>query len=960
MPSPIDPAETGAPHQEPRRDGQSLSRLKLLQVSTARILAGFSGKASSFVTNLTGSTRLIYATVAALAMAIVLTAGLIATNLHDEVLATAQHDNRRLATVLAAQTERLLQSVDVVLKAIVRDAGLEKLSTPDQFRTAIGTRAWHDEFVSRLSGLTQAVWLTAVDADGKLANMSLSWPLPAYTVTDRPYFVAMRRDRSPEQGISEPMVSRADGSRVVLVMRRISAPDGRFLGLLTATVQLEYVEAFYAAFGLPPGMRISLVRHDGLILTSLPGVEKLSVPAFPPTSDWYRTVAAGGGEYWRKGVLDGEMRLVSTRPVNGFPVVVDVAVTRTALFAAWWNKLAGIGLIVVFALAGLAGLLRVVLVQYDKLRNANDVLEKSERRFRTLTATAQDAIITIDGSGTVYQWNDAAERILGYSAREAIGRQVHELLASPHLRDQAHQRFSVFSLTGEGRPLGKTVETTALRKDGTEIDIELSVARARIGTAWEAIGILRDITQRKQAEKALKTARDDLAEQEHHLRSILDNVPSLISYWGRDQRNQFANRAYEHWFGINPAAMPGRNLREVLGEEIYPMVLPHIEAALRGEPQTFEHTVDASSNRRTALACYVPNVQNGEVLGFYALVSDITSVKQAEAAMRAAKEELVELASFNQHIIEQAPIGILLFQQNGQCILANPAAADIVGTSPDALMAQNFNELESWQTSGLLEPAHCALKENRMVKYEDHSRSSFGKELYISCRFVPILRSGAQHLLLIVDDVTERKFLEMELERRNQLLAEREADLRSVMDNMPSLIGYWDRNLCSRFANHAYKSWFGVDPDGITGWHISEVIGEERYRLNLPYLTAALNGEAQEFERAIPCPDGSFTRHALVRYIPDIRDGEVHGFYALVFDVTTLKDTEAALRAARDQMADMAAFNERVINEAPIGIVLYLADGQCVLANPAAARMAGTSQQVMLAQNFRELEPTLM
>ncbi len=827
MTSAIKPDGPGAPRRDPRKNGPILSRLRPLLASAARSLAGVSAKAASIVTNLTDSTRATYAAVAALAMAIVLTAGLIASNLHEEALTTAEHDNRRLATVLAAQTERLLQAVDVVLKDIARDAGLERVSTPEQFRTAIGTRVWHDAFVSRLSGLPQAAWLSAVDADGNLTNTSLSWPLPSFTVADRPYFAAMRRDGAPELGISEPTVSRANGSRMMLVMRRISAPDGRFLGLLTATVQLAYIDACYAALGLPPGMRIVLVRHDGLILTSFPSVEQLREPAIPPGSNWHRTVAEGGGEYWGDGVLDGEVRLVSTRPVNGFPVVVNVGLTRTAMFAAWWNKLAGIGLIILFALAGLAGLLRVVLVQYAKLRIANDVLEKSERRFRTLTATAQDAIITVNESGAIHQWNNAAERILGYSQQEAAGRQVHELLVPPNARYQSHQCIGDSFSAAKAKQLGKTVELTALRKDGTEIDIELSLARARIGTAWESIGILRDVTQRKQAEKALKAARDELA----------------------------------------------------------------------------------------------------------------------------------ELASFNRHIIEQAPFGILLYQQNGQCILANPAAADIVGTSPDVLMTQNFRELEPWRVSGLMDRAHSALDENRMVNYDHHHWSSFGKEVEIDCRFVPFLRNGAHHLLLIVDDITERKFLETEIRRRNQLLVEREADLRSILDNMPSMIGYWDRSLCNRFANHAYEAWFGLDPDCIPGRHISDVIGEERYRLNLPYLTAALSGEAQEFERAIPCPDGSFIRHALVRYIPDVRDGEVHGIYALVFDVTTLKDTEAALRAARDEMADLAAFNERIIRDAPIAIALYLADGQCVLANPAAARMAGTTQQTMLAQNFRELEP---
>ena len=369
MTSPICPDLSEAPHQDPRRSNETLAHFRSRPGRPVRALAGLLGRTSSFVTTRIGSTRTIYATVAILAMAILLTAGLIAANLHAGALAKARHDNRRLATVLAAQTERLLQSVDIVIDGIARDAGLDKVSTPEQFRAVISTAAWHDAFVSRLAGLPQAAWLSAVDANGKVVNASLAWPPPSFDVADRPYFLAMRRDGAPGLGISEPTVSRADGSRMVLVMRRIAAPNGRFLGLLTATLQLGYFDSFYAALGLPPGMRIALVRRDGLILTSFPTFPTLQAPVLPPGSEWHRIVAAGGGEYRGNGALDGEVRLVSAWPVTGFPVVIDVALDRTAMFADWWDKLTGIGFVVLFALTGLAVLLRVVLVQYPRAQD---------------------------------------------------------------------------------------------------------------------------------------------------------------------------------------------------------------------------------------------------------------------------------------------------------------------------------------------------------------------------------------------------------------------------------------------------------------------------------------------------------------------------------------------------------------------------------------------------------------
>ena len=141
----------------------------------------------------------------------------------------------------------------------------------------------------------------------------------------------------------------------------------------------------------------------------------------------------------------------------------------------------------------------------------------------------------------------------------------------------------------------------------------------------------------------------------------------------------------------------------------------------------------------------------------------------------------------------------------------------------------------------------------------------------------------------INEDVTERV-------QAAQLLRQRERDMQAILDNMPSMIGYWDKTLHNRFGNHAYHEWFGLDPGQIVGKHLREVIGEERYRLNLPYVEAVLRGEPQIFERAIPSQDGLVTKHSLAHYIPDVQDGEIQGFYVLVSDITQVKEAENALR----------------------------------------------------------------
>jgi PAS domain S-box-containing protein len=194
--------------------------------------------------------------------------------------------------------------------------------------------------------------------------------------------------------------------------------------------------------------------------------------------------------------------------------------------------------------------------------------------------------------------------------------------------------------------------------------------------------------------------------------------------------------------------------------------------------------------------------------------------------------------------------------------------------------------------------------------------------------------------------------LEKLLAEQSDKLREREHDLRSILDNMSAMIGYWDRDLRNRFGNHAYHDWFGIDPARMPGMHIRDVIGEERFQLNFPYMQKALLGERQQFERPIPTPDGSSIRYSLAEYIPDIRDGEVQGFFVLVSDVTRLKETETALRDS--EMRFRKLFED---SAAPL---LLLEGDTFTDGNAAAAALLRLSDRAAVkGMTFDEISPAL-
>lgn len=124
-----------------------------------------------------------------------------------------------------------------------------------------------------------------------------------------------------------------------------------------------------------------------------------------------------------------------------------------------------------------------------------------------------------------------------------------------------------------------------------------------------------------------------------------------------------------------------------------------------------------------------------------------------------------------------------------------------------------------------------------------------------------------------------------------------------MLNALPALVGYWDRNLRNRMANDAYIDFFGLSPREVRGIHIKEVLGEELYEKNRPYIEGALRGERQLFDHEIRTPSGE-VRYTQASYVPDVVNGEVRGFFALVTDITERRRIEEEVEHSRTRLAE--------------------------------------------------------
>ncbi|MEJ7805615.1 MAG: PAS domain S-box protein, partial [Telluria sp.] len=234
--------------------------------------------------------------------------------------------------------------------------------------------------------------------------------------------------------------------------------------------------------------------------------------------------------------------LAAYTPVGAFGLGMVVKIDEEAVYAPMRRRFAGLGAIVLAIIA--AGAI-AVRMQVEPVLSR---LVREQTRNRVILANSNDAFIALDHEGKICDWNAQAEVLFGWSKTEALGRDLAALIIPPVHRSAHHAGLARFAATGAGPVINKTIEVTALRRDGTEFPVELSVTGYQDGARYVSNAFVRDITRRKAAEQ-------ELADKERFLRTVTDNLPALIAYADAGETFVFANARPTTVLGVAPGAM---------------------------------------------------------------------------------------------------------------------------------------------------------------------------------------------------------------------------------------------------------------------------------------------------------------------------------------------------------------------------------------------------------------------
>jgi len=191
-------------------------------------------------------------------------------------------------------------------------------------------------------------------------------------------------------------------------------------------------------------------------------------------------------------------------------------------------------------------------------KRAEEAVRASEARLKALLDSALDACVTMDETGRITSWSAAAETVFGWPASEAIGRSLAATIIPPQHREGHGRGLARFLETGEGPILRQRIEITALHRDGREFPVELTVTPIRLGDHWLFGAFVRDRTDQKQAEQALRKEVGEREAAEQLLRQVIDADPSLVFVKDRDGKFVLVNKAVADIYGTTVDSQVGR------------------------------------------------------------------------------------------------------------------------------------------------------------------------------------------------------------------------------------------------------------------------------------------------------------------------------------------------------------------------------------------------------------------
>jgi diguanylate cyclase (GGDEF)-like protein/PAS domain S-box-containing protein len=529
---------------------------------------------------------------------------------------------------------------------------------------------------------------------------------------------------------------------------------------------------------------------------------------------------------------------------------------------------------------GVVGVL-VVLVDIQALKETEEALAERERRLSLVTDNIGVPMAYIDRDRRMRFTNrPGLDRML---KPDVLGRRIDEVFDPEALAIAGPE----VDLAFEGQK--RVYERLALTPEGERRWVRVHLV-PDVDAGGEVRGIYSLVIDVDQDHRL----REALQSQEARMRFFSENIPNPIAMAGPDLRLRFANKAFASLHGRPLHELVGCAVADVLGDEIFTLVLePRLAKLRRGEACSYERLIGyGGMPPRWHLVRLTPITDDqGAFDGYYFVGSDIHEIKLAEERIR-GQEARLRLFSDN------IPDAVCYLDRERRILFANRHFAEQRGMKPGTILGKTSREVMGEEVaSWIAQRTQRVLDRGEVATYEREITLPSGERRWLHVKAVPDFDEAGRvaGMYIVGHDITEVKDAQA-------ALAAREEELRFFADNIPEAIAYVDLDRGCTFVNNLYLASRGLERERTIGRFPEEVFPAATMELLRPHIARAVLGFESSFERPLRMPDGE-QRWGRVRLTPR-RDaqGVVRGYYAVSTDIHDIRSAHAAIEDKERQL----------------------------------------------------------
>jgi len=578
---------------------------------------------------------------------------------------------------------------------------------------------------------------------------------------------------------------------------------------------------------------------------------------------------------------------------------------------------------------GLVGYFRNI----TERRRVEQALIESETKHRVIIEESSDPIFTFTPEGRYSYANQALADAFGKPVEAIIGKKIADFFPP----EEAEKRYAALSevfRTGEKHFVEGPVQTV----DGTRYYLTtITPVKDLEEKVTSAICTSIDITGRKRIEEALKQSEVSYRGLFNTIQQaiyILDGEGKFIDV--NDGAESMYGYSREEFTGKTPefVSAPGKNdLKEVTG---------YLQKAFAGEPQQFEFWGLRKNNEifPKDVRLYKGTYFGSDVV--IAIGTDITQRRNTEVAFQAMVTSMVGTTGLTslRNITETISSWL-----GAECVMVGEIQPDgqtvrVLSMLLDGKEVPDYSyTLKGTPCDDVAEKGFCLYPDNAIQLFPESRdlvelnikgyigtplKNSKGQILGILCALFrnPITKKpGMQEIMNII---AVKAAAEIEGMRLMAALKQSEEDLAQVMNGVPTLISYMDRELRFILVNKAHLDWYGLTKEEMIGTSLRDLLPEDVFLGALPYYQKVLSGQEVTFEN--PTKDkGGRERVLIVRLLPHIHDGQIVGFFAALEDITDRKRAEEAIRLANRKLNLLSGITRHDINNQLMVLQGYLA-----------------------------------